>query len=248
MKNVLITGGSRGIGKSLVEKFADEGYNVLLNYNKSEINAKEISDKYPNVYPFKADVSNREEVQSMHEYFKSTLGNIDILINNAGVSNTSLFQDVTMDEWNQIISVNLTGVFNVTQVFLPDMLSRKEGKIINISSIWGMTGAAMEVIYSTSKAGVIGLTKALAKELGPSNINVNCIAPGPIMTDMISNYSIEEFDKITTEIPLNRIGSTEDVANLAFFLAVNESSYITGQVISPNGRMGNIKALLKKLE
>lgn len=235
MKNVLVTGGSRGIGKAIVCKFAEEGYNVLLNYNKSETNANEISSKYPNVKIFRADISNRDDVEAMYRYSKEVFGDINIVVNNAGVSNVNLFQDVAIEEWNRVIGVNLTGAFNVTQVFLPDMLSKKSGNIINISSIWGMVGASCEVIYSASKAGIIGLTKALAKEVGPSNINVNCIAPGPIMTDMISSYSLEELDKLTEETPLKRIGSSEDIANITFFLASDEASYFTGQVLSPNG-------------
>lgn len=235
MKNVLITGGSRGIGKAMVYKFARNGYQVLLNYNHSDEAAKQIANELHSVKIFQADISDRNAVEDMYQYAKTTLGDIDILINNAGIAHYGLFQDVSLEDWNRIIGVNLTGIFHCTQLFLPDMIHKKTGKIINISSVCGITGSANEVIYSTSKAGVIGMTKSLAKELGPSNINVNCIAPGSIMTDMISNLSMEEFKQLSEEIPLGRIGSTEDVANLAFFLASEEANYITGQVISPNG-------------
>lgn len=236
MKTVVVTGGSRGIGKTIVTKFAEAGYNVLLNYNKSETSAIEIAKQYNNIKIFKADISNRNEVHDMFRYAREEFkGGIDILINNAGVSCTGLFQDITLEEWNNLMSVNLNGVFYATQEVLPEMISKKAGKIINISSVWGMVGASNEVAYSTSKAAIIGMTKALAKEVGPSNINVNCIAPGIVMTDMVSEYSIEEFEQIREQIPLGKIGSTEDIANLALFLASDDANYITGQVISPNG-------------
>lgn len=236
MKNILVTGGSRGIGKTIVTKFAEAGYNVLLNYNKSETSAIEIAKQYNNINVFKADVSCKNEVHDMFNYARDIFkGNIDILINNAGVSCTGLFQDITCEEWNNLMSVNLNGVFYCTQEALTQMIAKHSGKIINISSIWGIVGASNEVAYSTSKAAIIGMTKALAKEVGPSNILVNCIAPGIVMTDMVSDYSVEEFEQIREQIPLGKIGSTEDIANLALFLASDEANYITGQVISPNG-------------
>ncbi len=235
MKTVLVTGGSRGIGKAIVEKFANNGYNVILNYSKSEEAAYTIAEKHPNVKAFRADVSNRKEVLSMIEFAENEFKNIDILINNAGISSYGLFQDLSEEEFNRLFAVNVNGVFNCTQAVLPKMLSRHDGKIINIASVWGLVGSSNEVAYSASKAAIIGMTKALAKEVGPSNILVNCIAPGIIMTDMVSDYSVEEFDAIRSNIPLDRIGSSDDIANLAYFLASNESSYITGQVISPNG-------------
>ena len=234
-KTVLITGGSRGIGKAMVYAFARAGYNVLLNFNKSENLANEIASEFSNVKVYGADVANQENVMNMVNYAKENFGGIDILINNAGISCTGLFQDLQLDEWNRLIDVNLTGVYNCTKAVLPEMISKKQGKIINISSVWGMVGASNEVAYSASKAGVIGMTKALAKEVGPSNIQVNCIAPGIVMTDMISEYSMEELNAITNEIPLGRIGSTDDIANLALFLASDSANYITGQVFSPNG-------------
>jgi 3-oxoacyl-[acyl-carrier protein] reductase len=235
MKTVLVTGGSRGIGKAIVYKFSKAGYNVILNYNKSEEAAIKIANELDNVKPFRADVSVRSEVEDMFEFIKKTYGYIDVLINNAGIAHYGLFQNVSLEDWNHMIGVNLTGVFNCTQLAIPDMINRKNGKIINISSTWGMVGASNEVIYSAVKAGVIGMTKALAKEIGPSNINVNCIAPGIIMTDMVNDCTIEELDEITNQIPLQRIGCTDDIANMALFLASDEANYMTGQVISPNG-------------
>ena len=234
-KNVLVTGGSRGIGKAIVYAFARAGYNVLLNFNTSESLANEIASEFSNVKVYGADVGNQDCVINMVNYAKEHFGGIDILINNAGISCTGLFQDLQKDEWDRLLNVNLTGVYNCTKAVLPDMISKKQGKIINISSVWGLVGASNEVAYSASKAGVIGLTKALAKEVGPSNIQVNCIAPGIVMTDMISEYSMEELNAITNQIPLGRIGSTSDVADLALFLASDSANYITGQIFSPNG-------------
>ncbi len=235
MKTVLVTGGARGIGRAIVRRLAEKKYNILLDYNSSEVPALEMSKEFKNVKIFRADVTDRNEVHDMVEFAKKKFGQIDILINNAGVASSALFQDTSFEEWNRLMNVNLNGVFHCTQEVLPDMIARHDGKIINISSIWGMVGASNEVAYSTSKAAVIGMTKALAKEVGPSNIKVNCIAPGIVMTDMVSEYSLEEFDAIREQIPLGKIGSTEDIANLALFLCSDMSNYITGQVISPNG-------------
>lgn len=235
MKTVLVTGGSRGIGKAIVEKFSKNDYNVILNYNKSFEAAKNIEDNFKNIRIFKADVSNRKDVQNMINFANDTYGKIDILINNAGIGCTGLLQDLTYEEWQDVFNVNVNGTFNCTQLVLPDMLSRHAGKIINISSIWGMVGASCEVAYSASKAAIIGFTKALAKEVGPSGITINAVAPGIIMTDMVSQYSMEEFESIRNQIPLGEIGSTEDIANSVYFLASDEANYITGQVLSPNG-------------
>lgn len=234
-KTVLITGGSRGIGKAMVYAFARAGYNVLLNFNKSEGLANEIASEFSNVKIYGADVANQKSVIDMVSYANNNFGGIDILINNAGISCNGLFQELEENEWHRLIDVNLTGVYNCTKAVLPYMISKKQGKIINISSVWGMVGASNEVAYSASKAGIIGLTKALAKEVGPSNIQVNCIAPGIVMTDMVSEYTMDELNNITNEIPLGRIGSTSDIAQLALFLASDSANYITGQVISPNG-------------
>jgi len=240
-KTVLITGGSRGIGKAMVYAFSKAGYNVLLNFNKSENIANDIARELPNVKVYGADVADQQSVINMIEYTNNVFGGVDILINNAGIACTGLFQDLSMDEWNRLIATNLTGNYNLCKAVLPQMISRKSGKIINISSVWGITGASMEVAYSATKAGVIGLTKALAKEVGPSNVQVNCIAPGIVMTDMISDYSMDELNAITDDIPLGRLGSTEDIAKTALFLASEDADYITGQIISPNRRMGNLK-------
>lgn len=234
-KTVLITGGSRGIGRAMVYKFSKAGYNVLLNFNKSEDISNQIASELNNVKVYGANVADRNKVINMVNYAIDNFGKIDVLINNAGIASSGLLQDLPYEEWHRIMDTNLHGVFNCTQAVLPGMIQRKSGKIINISSIWGMVGASNEVAYSTSKAAVIGMTKALAKEVGPSNIQVNSIAPGIIMTDMVSDYSIEEMNAITDQIPLGTVGSSDDVANLALFLASDEANYITGQIISPNG-------------
>ena len=235
MKTVLVTGGARGIGKAIVEKFAKAGYNVILNYSKSEEAAYKLAQEYPNVKTFKADISNKKEVINMIEFAEQEFKQIDILINNAGISSTGLIQDLYEEELNRLFSVNVYGTIFASQAVLPKMIAKRSGKIINISSVWGMVGASNEVAYSASKAAIIGFTKALAKEVGPSNIHVNAVAPGIIMTDMVSDYTIEEFDDIRSNIPLDRIGSTEDIANAVYYLASDDSNYITGQVLSPNG-------------
>ena len=238
-KTVLITGASRGIGRATAILFAKNGYNVLINYNKSEKEAKELFDTLSSegysVRIFKADVSKRSEVNLMVNYCIGEFGKIDVLVNNAGISVDKLFTDLTDEDWDEMMSVNLNGVFYTTQKALQYMLPEHSGKIINISSIWGLVGGASEVHYSTSKAAIIGMTKALAKELGPSNIQVNCVAPGVIQTDMIKNVSLEILDMLRDETPLLKLGTPEDIANCILFLADDKSNFITGQVISPNG-------------
>lgn len=236
-KTALVTGGSRGIGKSICKLLAMNNYNVILNYNKSEDNAKKIQFELEqmgyNIEIFKADVSIISQVKNMIEFAISKFGTIDILINNAGISKWGLFTDLKESEWDEIINVNLKSVFNVTSNVLPYMINQKSGCIINISSIWGISGASCEVAYSASKAGIIGLTKALAKEVGPSNIRVNAIAPGMINTDMNSNIDEESIKQIKEDIPLNKIGEPEDIAKCILWLATD--NYTTGQVICIDG-------------
>jgi 3-oxoacyl-[acyl-carrier protein] reductase len=238
-KTVLITGASRGIGKAMAVLFAIKGYKVFINYNHSENEAHELynrlMEKGISIALFKADVSKREQVDAMVENCVSRFGKVEILINNAGISHQKMFTDISGQEWDEMINVNLKGVFNCSQSVLEYMLRQKKGKIINISSVWGMVGAACEVHYSAAKAGVIGFTKALAKELGPSNIQVNCIAPGIIKTDMINSFSEEELNELKEATPLMKLGKSEDIAACALFLASENADFITGQVISPNG-------------
>lgn len=237
MKTIIITGGSKGIGQCLVENFAKDGYNVVLNYNKSEEDAKDIKETLLkqgyNIEIFKADVSKKEEVKELVKFTLNKFQNIDVLINNAGISGVKLFTDITEEEWDNIMNVNLKSAYFIIQEVLPNMINRKQGLIINISSVWGLVGASCEVAYSVTKAGLDALTKSLAKELGPSNIRVNSIAPGIIDTDMNKNLDGIIIKEITEEISLNRIGRPMDIYRCAKWLI--EDEYTTGQVISVNG-------------
>ena len=237
-KTVLITGSSRGIGRAIAVLFARNNYNVVINYNKSEDKAKELyymlTQEGLSVRMFKADVSKIEEANALVNYTIGQFENIDVLINNAGISKPCLFTDISYEQWNEVISTNLNSVFYVTKKALQYMLPNCSGHIINISSMWGLVGGSSEVDYSASKAGMIGLTKALAKELGPSNINVNVIAPGVINTDMVKDLSEDTMEMLKYETPLMRIGQPEDIAKCALFLA-EQGDFITGQVISSNG-------------
>lgn len=236
-KTVIVTGGSRGIGAAIVRKLAESGYNVILNYNKSEEIAKyikeELTAKGYNVEIFKADVSKREQVKNLVDFTIEKFKTVDVLINNAGISQTKLFTDITDEDWNNMINTNLNSVFYVSQEVLPYMINKKEGLIINISSIWGSVGASCEVHYSVAKAGVDAMTKSLAKELGLSNIRVNSIAPGIIDTDMNKYLSEDEKKEIKEEIPLGKIGMPEDIAKCVKWLI--EDNYTTGQVIRIDG-------------
>ena len=232
-KVILITGASRGIGNNIAKNLAKENI-VIANYNNSEAEAKklkkELEEKNINIDIIKADVCNRNQVKEM---IKQTIDKYDVLINNAGISQYKLFTDITDSDWAEIMNTNLNSNFIVTQEVVKNMIHNKEGLIVNISSIWGITGAAMEVAYSTSKAGIIGLTKSLAKELGPSNIRVNAIAPGIINTSMNSKFSEEEINNIQEEIPLEKIGEPEEITKCIEWLI--KDNYTTGQVISING-------------
>ena len=234
-KTVLITGASRGIGRACAKLFCEKGYNVVANYLNSENDAMSLADEYKNLCIVKADVSDENQVKEMVETAKKCFGKIDVLINNAGVSLQKLFTDTAKDEWDRLFNINLGGVFNCSKEVAKDMIKNHNGKIINISSIWGITGASCEVAYSASKAAVIGLTKSLAKELGPSKICVNCIAPGIIATDMNGNIDAETMESLIDETPLQTIGKPIDVANMALFLAEDSSDFITGQVFGVNG-------------
>ena len=236
-KTIIVTGASRGIGAAIVKMLAKEDYNIVINYNKSEEIAKKMQEEFTkqgkNVEIFKADVSKREEVKKLIEFTINKFKKIDVLINNAGISQTRLFTDITDEDWNNMLNVNLNSVFYMTQEVLPYMIHEKEGCIINISSIWGITGAACETHYSVAKAGVDAMTKSLAKELGPSNIRVNSIAPGIIDTDMNKYLLDEELANIEEEIPLGKIGSPETIAKCVKWLI--EDDYTTGQIIGING-------------
>lgn len=232
-KVVLITGGSRGIGREIAITLAQKGYLVIANYNKSEEQAKKLKQENANIEIFKADVSKREEVHKMVEEVITRYHKIDVLINNAGISESKMFTDVTDEDWNKIINNDLYSAFCTTQEVITSMINRKEGCIINISSIWGLVGSSCETIYSIAKAGIDAMTKSLAKEMGPSNIRVNSIAPGIIDTDMNKCYNQREIEDIKEKIPLEKIGKTSDIAKCVNWLI--EDEYTTGQVISING-------------
>lgn len=240
-KTVLITGASRGIGRACALAFSKRGANVVINYNKSEEKAKdllsEISKKHENARTLliKADVSRADEVRAMFSRIKETFGGVDILINNAGISKSGLFTDITDDERDELFGVNVYGAFNCAREALHFMINKKSGRIINVSSMWGLSGASCEVHYSASKAALIGFTRALAKELAPSGITVNAVAPGVIDTDMNKNLSEADLCALCEETPLGRLGTPEDVAAAAVFLASDEAGFITGQVISVDG-------------
>ena len=235
MRNVLVTGASRGIGKACVYEFIKNGDRVFLNYNKSQDEAERIAAE-TGAIPVKADITNPDEVKKMKEIVRG-YDKIDVIINNAGISQIKMFTDITENDWNNMFDVNVKGMYNVTHAFIGDMISAKKGKIINISSMWGITGGSCEVHYSAAKAAVIGFTKALAKEMGPSNINVNCIAPGVIDTDMNAHLSEDDIKDLKEETPLMRIGTPHEVARTALFLASEDASFITGQVINVDGGM-----------
>lgn len=236
-KVAIVTGASKGIGREIAKELAQEGIKVVANYNKSYESAKELQEELKNeninIDIFKADVSKREEVKKLVEYTLNKYKKIDILINNAGISEYKLFTDETDEDWQRVINTNLYSAFAMSQEVSKNMISNKNGCIINISSAWGMVGASLEVIYSVSKAGMDGLTKALSKELGPSNIRVNSIAPGIIDTAMNKNLKEEEIEEIKNEIPLEKIGRVEDVARCVKWLI--EDTYTTGQIIPVNG-------------
>ncbi len=236
-KVIIVTGGSRGIGASIVKLLAEEDYKVILNYNQSEHAAEEIKQELlqqgKKIEIFKADVSKREDVRKLIQFAIEKYHKVYVLINNAGIAQEKLFTQITDEDWNKMIQTNLNSVFYCTQEVVPYMLEKQAGSIINISSIWGVTGGSCEVHYSVTKAGIDGMTKALAKELGPSHIRVNSIAPGAIDTDMNKNVTEEEWEEVKREIPLDSIGKAKDVAKCAKWLI--EDEYTTGQVISING-------------
>lgn len=238
-KAALITGGSRGIGAACARLFAQQGYGVGIVCRKAkdqaEVLAEELAALGVPVKVYVCDVAQREQVQAMTAAFLREFGRIDVLVCNAGIARQELFTDITEASWREVMGVDLDGVFYCAQAVLPDMLHRKAGKIITLSSMWGQVGASCEVAYSTAKAGVIGLTKALAKELGPSGITVNCVAPGVIDTEMNGNLPQDIKDELAEETPLERLGTPEDVAQAVWFLASSAGDFFTGQVLAPNG-------------
>lgn len=240
MNTALITGGSRGIGRATALEFAKNGYAVAINYVKSEKSAKELAlnimrDFSVPACAYRADVKNRNEVEEMTEKIQSDLGTITVLVNNAGISTQRDFRSIDENQWKTMLSTHLDGAFNCTQCVIPRMIERQYGKIINIGSMWGIVGGSCEVHYSTAKAGLIGFTKALAKELAPSGITVNCVCPGVIETDMTKIFDEETLKDLKDKTLLKRLGTPKDIAKSASFLASKEADYITGQILNVSG-------------
>ena len=243
-KIALITGASRGIGRAEAVRLASEGYMVCINYIEQKTIAEELVSSLNNkgycAMSFGADVADRSAVDAMIEAIHDTWGDISVLVNNAGVAEQNQIQDVSEDLWNRMFDVNVKGAFNTIQAVLPDMLKRKNGCIVNTSSIWGLHGASCESVYSSTKHAIIGLTKSLAAELAPSGIRVNCIAPGVVNTDMVKVLGEDTLNMLAESTPLGRLGSPEDIANALSFLVSDQASFITGQVITCDGGFVNI--------
>lgn len=238
-KTVLITGSSRGIGAQMARQFAENDYNVVINYNNSKEQAHELLEEITKnggtAIAVKADIRKEDEVQDLFDSAINSFGRIDVLINNAGIALGKLFIDNTIEEFDDVFNTNIKGCFMISKLVLPQMLVIEGGKIINISSIWGQTGGAMESIYSASKGAIIAFTKALAKEYALSNITVNAIAPGVVDTDMLHIYTDDEIDAARKMVPMEKVAEPSEIANMALFLASDQANYITGQVLGVNG-------------
>lgn len=240
MKHVLITGASGGIGSALAEAFAREGYALTLAYHTGEARIRALCDRLRNIcsVPVLAvctDVTDSRSVADLFDRAETELGFVGTLVNNAGIAQQKLFTDLSDEDWDAMLGVHLGGTFRCCRRALPEMIRRQTGTILNISSMWGQIGGSCEVHYSAAKAGIIGLTRALAKEVGPSGITVNCIAPGVIQTAMLDAFSEEDLHALADETPLGRIGTPQDVAETAVFLAGDGARFITGQIIGVNG-------------
>ena len=229
-KRVLITGASRGIGEAIARRLSREGYELFLHANSSRERLNALANEL-GAKAYFADFSVPSEVLRLAD----EVGEVDVLINNAGIAQTGLFQDLTDAELERLISVDLRAPMDLTRRLIPAMIRRHSGVVVNVSSIWGQTGASMEVAYSAVKAGVLGFTKALAKELAPSGVRVNCVCPGAIRTEMMDAYSEAEINALCDEIPIGRLGTPDEIAECVYFLITDSSSYLTGQILSPNG-------------
>lgn len=236
---VLVTGGSRGIGQAIVRRLIRDGWRVAFTYRQAQESAAALADELVaaggDAAAFQADLHSFEEARRCVSLVNARFGRIDALVNNAGVASVGLFSELDPEEWDRVLGVDLTGTAACCRAVLPDMIRRKSGKIVNISSVWGVRGASCEAVYSAAKAGVIGLTKALAKEVGPSGITVNAVAPGVIRTDMNANLSEKDMAVLADETPLCRIGKAEDVAGAVAFLLGSDADFITGQVLGVDG-------------
>ena len=232
---VLISGGDRGIGAAAARAFFRAGYRVAVLYHSNAAAAAALEQELPGCIAVQCDVASRSSCEAAFRAAEQALGRVDVLVSNAGIAQQKLFTDLTAEEWQRMLDVNLTGAFNLCQLALPGMIRRKTGRILTVSSMWGQTGGSCEVHYSAAKAGLIGLTKALAKEEGPSGITVNCVAPGVIDTDMMAAFTAEDKAALAEETPVGRLGTADEVAGLLLFLAGEDAGYITGQVFGING-------------
>lgn len=237
MRTALITGGSRGIGAQTVRAFTAAGYRAAFFYRSSEDAANQLAAE-TGAYAICCDVADSASVQAACAQAQRQLSHIDVLVNNAGIAQQKLFTDITDEDWQRMLGVNLSGAFYVSRAVLPGMISRRYGRIINVGSIWGQVGASCEVHYSAAKAGLIGLSKALAKEVAPSGVTVNCVCPGVIETDMLSCFSEEDLSALAEETPAGRLGTPEDVAEMILWLSDEKAGFVTGQVIGVNGGFG----------
>ena len=237
MRTVLITGGSRGIGAQAVKAFCAAGYRAAFFYHASQEAAQALAAE-TGAYAIRCDVSDSACVQAACTEALRLLSHIDVLVNNAGIAQQKLFTDITDADWKRMLDVNLSGAFYVSRALLPGMISRRHGRILNVGSIWGQVGASSEVHYSAAKAGLIGLTKALAKEVAPSGVTVNCVCPGVIETDMLSSFTPEDLALLADETPVGRLGTPEDVAHALLWLADEKAGFITGQIVGVNGGFG----------
>jgi 3-oxoacyl-[acyl-carrier protein] reductase len=236
MRTVLVTGASKGIGYAIARSFCESGENVIVNFNNTRDAAEELANSFAaHAMAVKADVSSFEQVKAMIEAAEAKFGTIDIVVNNAGLALWKLFTQVEEAEFDRVFAVNVKGMFNVCKVTVPQMIRRQFGRIINISSMWGLIGASCEVVYSASKAAVIGFSRGLAKELGPSNITVNCVAPGVIDTTMNAWMNEEIKESLKQKTPLDRVGCVQDIVGAVRFLASDAASFVTGQVICVDG-------------
>lgn len=234
-RTVLISGGDRGIGAAAARAFYAAGYRVAVLYHTHAEAAAALEKELPGCTVVQCDVASRASCELAFHAVEQAMGRVDVLVSNAGIAQQKLFTDITPDEWQHMLDVNLTGAFNLCQLALPGMIRRKNGRILTVSSMWGQTGGSCEVHYSAAKAGLIGLTKALAKEEGPSGITVNCVAPGVIDTDMMAAFTAEDKAALAEETPVGRLGTADEVAKLLVFLAGEDAGYITGQVFGVNG-------------
>lgn len=234
----LVTGGARGIGRAICRALAKDGFKIAINYNNSENDALSLKAELSEITEaeiFKCDVSDSIAVKEMFSKISKALGNVNVLVNNAGIAEQALFTDITDEMWQRMINTNLSSAFYCSREALKSMVNEKYGVIINIASMWGEVGASMEVHYSTAKAGLIGLTKALAKEVGLSGVRVNAVSPGVVLTDMMSSFSEEDKESLKDETPLNALGAPEDIADAVSFLVSDKARFVTGQVLSVNG-------------